>query len=218
MSGSRSIAKRILGAGLPVPGFIRPVVRALYKSGVAIKEGSVFVRKFFFVEPVIRSICCKVGCGLRADRLPYVRGKGSLSVGDRANLSGRSCFYFMRGICECPEIALGDDVFIGNGCTFSAARLISVGSHCLISAGVRISDNDGHPVAAERRLAGEAISAEAVAPVFLEENVWIGAEAIILKGVRIGRNAIVGAGAVVTDDVPADTVVGGNPARILKKL
>ncbi|RFA25156.1 hypothetical protein CAI21_19880 [Alkalilimnicola ehrlichii] len=57
-----------------------------------------------------------------------------------------------------------------------------------------------------------------VAPVIIEDDVWIGNNCIVLKGVRIGRGAIVGAGAVVTKDVPAYCIVGGNPARVLKRL
>ena len=90
----KEMLKKILKAGFPVPGVLRPVIRGLYKLGVVTCEGLVFLRKFFFVEPVLRSIAT-VGKGLRADRLPYIRGKGRLIIGDNVQLSGRSCFYFM---------------------------------------------------------------------------------------------------------------------------
>ena len=214
----KAAAKRILRSGLPVPLVIRPVIHLLYRLGVFVVEVFLFLRKFLWAEPVLRSICENVGKGLRAERLPYIRGRGRLSIGDRVNLSGRSSFYFMGGMPERPEIRVGSDTFIGNGCTFSAARLILIGDHCLIAALVRIHDNDGHSLDPVKRRAGHPIGLADSAPVVLEENVWIGAGATILKGVRIGRDSVVGSGAVVTSDVPQGTVVAGNPAMPVKRL
>lgn len=214
----KEAAKNILHSGLPVPLVIRPVIALLYRVGVLLVETGSFLRKFLWAEPVLRSICEKVGRGLRAERLPYIRGRGRLSFGDWSNLSGRSCFYFMGNMPEPPEIRVGSHVFIGNGCTFSAARSITIGDHCLISALVRIHDNDGHPLDPVRRRAKHPIGPAEAAPVVLDENVWIGAGAVILKGVRIGRDSVIGAGAVVTADVPAGTVVAGNPASPVKRL
>jgi acetyltransferase-like isoleucine patch superfamily enzyme len=205
-------------AGMPVPRVVRPFIRGLYRAGVWIVEGCTVARKLVWIEPVMRSVCFSIGRGLRADRLPYMRGKGRLTFGSHVCLSGRSSFYFMSGMPEEPEIAIGDHVFVGNGCTFSAARSITVGNHCLIAAGVRIHDNDGHPMDPERRRRGERIRADEAGPVVVEDNVWIGADATILKGLRIGRDAVIGAGAVVTADVAPGTVVAGNPARVVKTL
>lgn len=214
----RQMVKAILRGGMPVPGFVKPVIRAIYYLGMGVCGCLVFLKKFFWVEPVVRSLCERVGKRLRAERLPFIRGDGRMSLGDDVNLSGRSCFYMMRGMPEKPVIDLGNHVFLGNGCTLSAANRIVIGDHCLVSAGVRIHDNDGHPLDAEKRKAGEKILPEDAAPVIIEENAWIGAQAIILKGVTIGKNAVVGSGAVVTQDVPANTVVAGNPARIVKSV
>jgi len=59
---------------------------------------------------------------------------------------------------------------------------------------------------------------EVAKPIVIEDNVWLGGGAILLPGVRIGRNAVVGAGAVVTRSVPANTVVAGNPARVIREI
>jgi maltose O-acetyltransferase len=112
-----------------------------------------------------------------------------------------------------PSISIGNRTFVGHGCTFSAARNIVIGSECLVSAGVRIHDNDGHPMDAAKRRAGETISLADVQEVRIEDGVWIGAGAVILKGVTIGRDSVIGAGAVVTRDVSAGSTVAGNPAR-----
>jgi len=88
----------------------------------------------------------------------------------------------------------------------------------LLATGVRVFDFDGHPLDAERRRRYEPTPAEGIRPVIIGDDVWIGTGAIILKGVTIGDRAIVGAGAVVAKDVPADVVVAGNPARLVKHL
>ena len=212
----KRMIKRLLHAGLPVPGVLRGPIRAMYRTGVWLVEALALARKWIWVEPVLRSVCRRVGAGLRAERLPYMRGKGQIDMGNRVNLSGRSSFYFMGGMAGTPEIVIGDDVFIGNACTFSAASSIQIRDHALISACVRVHDNDGHPVDADRRRAGEPISAAEAAPVVIGENAWIGAQVIILKGVTIGKNAVVGAGAVVTRDVPPNSVVAGSPATVVR--
>lgn len=211
----KQLARRIIQTGLPVPGLFRPLIRGFYRLGVWGVETYSFLHKLLFVEPVLRSVCEGVGCGLRAERLPYIRGHGRLRLGDRVNLSGRSSFYFMRGMAESPSIEIGDDTFVGNGCTLSAARRIRVGAHCLLAAGVRIHDNDGHPLSAGRRMRHEPIVADEAADVVVGDNVWIGAGAVILKGVTIGAGSVVGASSVVTGAVPPQTIVAGNPARVV---
>jgi len=205
----------MLHAGLPVPHVIRPLICAGYRCGVFVTESLILLRKIVWIEPVLRSVCEQVGVALRADRLPYMRGSGEITIGDHVNLSGRSCFYFVgTESSEIPRIVVGNNVFIGNACTLSAASRIEVGNHCLISAEVRIHDNDGHPLDSERRRDNGKITADEVAPVVLEDNVWIGAGATVLKGVTIGENSVIGTGAVITKDVPRDSIAVGNPARI----
>lgn len=218
MSFLRRAGKRLLGAGLPVPRFMYPCVRGAYRLGVLAKEGSVFAWKLFVVEPILRAVCAHVGRGLRAECIPYIRGRGSLWIGSGVNLSGRSCFYFTPVGDTPPEIAIGDRTFIGHMCTFVAGVKISVGEKCLISPGVRIHDNDGHPSDPGRRLRSEKIRADEAIPVAIGNNVWIGAGATIMKGVTIGDNSIVAAGAVVLTDVPANMIVGGNLAQPIMRL
>ncbi len=211
-----NILKKILQNGLPVPLPLRWMIRSLYRGGVWLVEGLTLIRSVLFIVPVLRSICDRAGYGLRADRIPYMRGRGRLQLGNRVNLSGRSCFYFMSGMPEPPVIEIGDSVFIGNKCTLSAARRVRIGAGTLIGPGVRIHDNDGHPLDPGRRARKERITADEAAPVTIGTNVWIGAGAVVLKGVNIGDDSVVGAGSVVTANVPPQTIVAGNPARRLQ--
>lgn len=218
MSLIKRIGKRLLRTGLPLPRFLYPCVRGAYHAGILVKESAVFAWKLLVVEPVLRAVCARVGPGLRAERIPYIRGRGRLSIGGGVNLSGQSCFYFTPVGDTPPEIIIGDHAFIGHLCTFVAGVRITVGERCLISPGVRIHDNDGHPSDPGRRLRGERIRADEALAVSIGNNVWIGAGATIMKGVTIGDNAIVAAGAVVLTDVAANMIVGGNLAQPIMRL
>jgi acetyltransferase-like isoleucine patch superfamily enzyme len=116
-----------------------------------------------------------------------------------------------------PEsyICIGDDVGI-SGATLCARAGITIGNRVLVGANVMIIDSDEHPLEPEnRRYSKERIQA---APIVIEDDTLLGAGAIILKGVTIGRGSIVGAGSVVTRDVLPYSVVAGNPARVIKWL
>src|SRR5204863_9208658 len=131
-------------------------------------------------------------------------------------------------IGENGQCIVGDFTLL-NGALIMAEEKIDIGSYCLISWGVGIADSDFHPLEPAQRL----IDAQALAPFFKDrpprpklkaapvkigDNVWIGMNAVILKGVTIGDNSVVAAGAVVTKSVPANTIVAGNPATEVKKF
>jgi acetyltransferase-like isoleucine patch superfamily enzyme len=97
-----------------------------------------------------------------------------------------------------------------SGCSIAALDSIVIGQRVLIGSGALIIDNDGHPLTPEDRAQGMPISH---APIEIGDDVFIGARAIILKGVTIGAGAVIGAGSVVAKDVPPRAVVVGNPAR-----
>lgn len=128
-----------------------------------------------------------------------------------------------NGTCE-----LGNFTLV-NGALLMAEERIQIGSHCLISWNVGIADSDFHPLnAAQRRVDATALAPFfkdrpprpplRAAPVIIEDNVWIGMNAVVLKGVTIGENTVVAAGAVVTKSVPANVLVAGNPARVIREL
>ncbi len=108
------------------------------------------------------------------------------------------------------SISIGDKVGI-SGCTLSARSSIVVGSGTQIGSGALIMDHDAHvlPLGTD----GEVKTK----PVMIGENVFIGARAIILKGVSVGDYAVIGAGAVVTRDVPSRAIVAGNPAQVIRQ-
>jgi acetyltransferase-like isoleucine patch superfamily enzyme len=119
-------------------------------------------------------------------------------------------------------VTIGDNVGI-SGSTLRCSEAITIGNNTTIGSGCLIVDTDGHPQDVNERLhADDEIKTyyknTKNRPIVIGENVFIGARCIVMKGVTIGDGAIVGAGSVVTKDVPPYTVVAGNPARIVKEL
>jgi maltose O-acetyltransferase len=110
------------------------------------------------------------------------------------------------------NIHLGRGVFMNFGCVFLDVGRIEVGEFCQLGPGVHVYAAD-HPRDPDQRRAG----LERGAPVWIGRNVWIGGGAIVMPGIKIGDDAIIGAGSVVTHDVPAGATVAGNPARFLAR-
>jgi maltose O-acetyltransferase len=111
------------------------------------------------------------------------------------------------------NIHIGDHVFLNALCTIVDCNEVHIGHHVMIGPNAQIY-TAAHLLQAETRIQG----LEVAKPIVIEDNVWLGGGAILLPGVRIGRNAVVGAGAVVPHSVPANTVVAGNPARVIREI
>lgn len=128
---------------------------------------------------------------------------------------GRNFTFFPGDLFTYSTIEVGDDVYIGPGAVFSAIKGICIGSNVMFGPGVTIMGGDHR-----MELAGLPMSALVEKsenddlPISVECDVWIGANVTILKGVRIGRGAVVGAGSVVTRDIPAYAIAVGAPARV----
>lgn len=115
-----------------------------------------------------------------------------------------------------PKLVIGDDTSINLYFHCGAAESVTIGSNVLIAGRVYISDHDhqyDHPHYSARQCEGFK-----TAPVVIEDGVWLGEGSVILKGVTIGKRAVVGANAVVTKDVPPFTIVGGVPAKVINKI
>jgi acetyltransferase-like isoleucine patch superfamily enzyme len=154
----------------------------------------------------------------------FLRNKASGAVGFGKHVSVYAGCSFSVGVNG--RVTVGDFTLL-NGALVMAEDKIDIGSHCLISWNVGIADSDFHPLEPAQRL----IDAQALAPFFKDRpqrpklktapvkignNVWIGMNAVILKGVTIGENSVVAAGSVVTKSVSPNTVVAGNPAVAVK--
>lgn len=146
----------------------------------------------------------------------YISIGRNVKIGKRTTLSAWEKFEYN---IHTPEIRIGDNVEIGDDAHISALNKIVVGKNVLIGKKVTIVDNSHGKV----ELKSLSISPAkrdlySSGPVIIENGVWIGDKVTILSNVHIGENAIIGSNAVVTHDVPANSVFGGVPARIIKYI
>ena len=154
----------------------------------------------------------------KCDSVPWdVRVKGrvtvenhvGITIGHRVRIDGGTVP--VEIVSWDGPISIGDGTFVNYGTSISSHAGVTIGRNCLIGNYALIMDGDYHDLH-DRKKEGSA------SPIVIEDDVWIGARAIVLKGVHIGRGAVVAAGALVTGDVPARTVVGSAPAQVIREL
>ena len=152
-----------------------------------------------------------------------LRKSGTISIGSyfvcknkvASNTIGLIQPTIFNVVLEGSEIVIGDNVGI-SGATINAAKSVRIGNNVMIGSGCIITDTDSHPIRWQDRL--DNPNSTVSKPIVIEDNVFIGARSIILKGVTISFGSVVGAGSVVSKDVPPNVIVCGNPARIVKYL
>lgn len=154
--------------------------------------------------------CSRLGRMVRTCGKPRVVNMGEMEVGDKTiifSMTVRSELATHPG----GRLEIGSNAFINYGASISAHQLVKIGDRCQISTYAIMMDNDYHQV-------GDRTKPSESKPIILEDNVWLGARVIVLKGVTIGRNSVIGAGSVVTRDVPPNCLAGGIPARVIKSF
>lgn len=151
----------------------------------------------------------------------YITADGRVEIGDDVTLrsSPRGYHGGMPFPCTILIDRDGGVVRIGessriNGAYIHAQLGISIGQNCVIAAGVNIIDSNGHEVVSANRTVGR----DEPLPIEIGDNVWIGLNAIILKGARIGKNSVIGANSVVSGVFPDNSLIVGNPARVVKTI
>lgn len=114
---------------------------------------------------------------------------------------------------EKSSIIIGDNCRI-NGAYIHAKKKIIIGDNCIMASGISILDSNGHQVVSQNRTLGS----DSAEPIIIGNNVWVGINAIILKGTEIGDNCIISAGSVCKGVFPKNCIISGNPATIVKVL
>jgi len=158
----------------------------------------------------------RLGRRLRLDGLAFVGPRCQLEVGRNAVLAlGRWSWIGHGCKIRCHEgmVAIGAKTVMGQECTISAFQHVSIGRECVIADRAMLIDFDHGMVDVERPIRLQGIYKR---DVRVGNNVWIGYGACVLRGASIGDNAVIGANAVVTRSVPANAVVGGVPARLIR--
>jgi acetyltransferase-like isoleucine patch superfamily enzyme len=201
---------------VPAPRFI---VKPLLWVFLLLRGTYQFVARVFFCEPLFKAYCSKYGRNLRTDcHLHWVAGKGDIVIGENVWLDGKIDITFAARFSDRPTLEIGDNTGIGNGCTFTIGKRISIGRDCNLSGDIIVMDSNAHDTDPASRLERKPPDPEGVRPVVIRDGVWIARRCIILPGVRIGEGSVISAGSVVRNHVPPYSVVAGNPARVMFRL
>lgn len=152
--------------------------------------------------------CTSFGSMPRVYGRPRITNLGEIVIGDK--------FLFFSNTVTSEMVAypggrleIGSNVFINYGASISAHQFVCIGDGCQIGSYACLMDNDYHRVE-DRSQHGES------SPIILGKNVWLGVRVIVLKGVTIGENAVIGAGSVVTKDIPANCLAAGIPGKVIR--
>lgn len=201
-------------------GFIRRLILRLvspnYIKGLVERAAHDEIRESAIFEKNVRT-------SLKTEIFNHYGDRSAIKVGENSVVFGELLTFGFGG-----NINIGKDCFVGQNSKVRSAEKITIGNEVLISHNVNIIDTNSHELDHLKRadgykrmllkghskLKGEVLTC----PVIIEDNVWINVNSVILKGVTIGKGAIIAAGSVVTKNVAPFTMVAGNPAKFVKKL
>lgn len=163
---------------------------------------------------LLRGDRVQFGPGFQANRKLVIRGPGRVVFGANVNAWAHEERNVIITFSPDVTIRIGSKVRL-NGVGLMAKRGITIGDHCILGSTLLV-DTDFHSLQVDRATNPDAPVLSA--PISIGSNVWLAGQTVVLKGVTIGANSVVGFRAVVTRDVPANVVVAGNPARIVRQL
>jgi len=149
-----------------------------------------------------------------------LKGRGKIHFGKNvqigviASANFYSHYTYLEAREENSEIIIGDNVAINNAFSIVSFSKVIIENDVLIGVNCSIIDNDGHELEIDKRSAGNP----EVAPVHIHQNVFLGSNVSILKGVAIGKNSVIGNGSVVTKNIPENVIAAGNPAKVIRHL
>ena len=152
------------------------------------------------------------GMKIRASGRLYVNAYGRMVIGDRCRFVGEMGGLEL-GCSAAGLLEIGENTFVNYGTSIFADKLVRIGKDCLIGTYCMIMDTDFHKLEPELRYEEPEPN-----PIIIEDNVWIGGHAIVLKGVTIGAGSVVAAGSLVTKDIPPRSLAVGSPARVVRTL
>ena len=181
----------------------------------------------FYVPIRLRAMGVVLGQDVRFYGMPIVRmAKGSsIRIGDRVVLCSDSRFtdlgvnhpVVLRTLRPGAEIIIGNDCGISGGAICAAVR-VELGKECLLGANVTIVDTDFHSINPTGRRFNNKPQDIGTAPVYIEDNVFIGTGTVVLKGVTVGCNSVIGAMSVISRDISDNAIWIGAPARLIKEI
>ncbi len=205
------------GSTFSVPSI--PLLHAFLLGERRFRKGPLrFLASKLYYEPLLRLHCESVGKGLLLhEDMPKILGNLRVRLGDRVTLSGAQV-WIGAGSGAVRHLDIGDDCYIGHSTELIIGESIRIGRHVRIANRVILNGYDGHPLDPLARARNDPLDADGMGPIAILDYAWIGNDATILKGVTVGRGAVVAACAVITKDVPELAIMAGNPARVVRQL
>ena len=176
-----------------------------------VRRGAAIVRTLW-----MRLHGAHVGKGVCFGKDPQLYGLEGVAIGDRVNFGRRARLETHRTERGQGQLSIGSGTNIGNDFHVGAALRVLIGRNCMFASGVTVLDHD-HDFADpfDARGAADGVTA---APTVIEDSVFLGEHAVVLKGVRIGNGSVIGANSVVTHDIPPLTMAAGMPARPIRRF
>ncbi len=199
----------MVGFELPVvPGFHS----LLYRERQFRLSSCQTILRIFYWTPLFKSRCQRVGKRLQlVGGVPLIMGNLRLIIGDGVTMFGQSTLSGAK-VFDTPTLTVGDHTHLGYQLIINVGCDVTIGKRVLVADRVTIMSYDGHPTdPGQRHLPAPPASSR---KIVIGDNVWIGINSVILKGVTIGEGSVIASGSVVTSRVPPNSLAMGNPARI----
>ena len=178
-------------------------------------------KKFFYKLLYYNRLFLNRGVDIDYKSKIVIRGKANILINEGAHLRSKKYGYHSGMPFSANLFADGDgaSITIGkntrlNGSYIHSKAQIVIGDNCAIASGVNILDSNGHKTISKNR----TLDSDVPEKIIIEDNVWIGLNAIILKGTILGKNSVVGANSVVKGEFPSNSLIMGNPAVLVKTL
>ncbi|MBS0261794.1 MAG: AMP-binding protein, partial [Planctomycetes bacterium] len=178
-----------------------------------------FLIRVLICEPMFKSYCRKVGRNFHTGiYLPWIQGTGDLTLGDSVRIDGKCSITFAARFTANPTLTIGNQTGIGHNCMFTVGKAITIGNRCRIASDVWMFDSGGHPLDPESRELNAPLESDAVRPIEIGDDVWIGRRCVIFPGVTIGKGSVIVPCSVVMSNVPPYSLVSGHPAKVVAEL
>jgi acetyltransferase-like isoleucine patch superfamily enzyme len=210
------VCKSIRTLSVPViPG----VHHVLYHAFIFLRNALHFASQQLFYAPMFKSQVSGSKRNLSLDcGMPQILGKVDIQLGDNTRINGISTICGRLSQSYIPKLVIGNNVDIGWQNAFSVGRTIILEDNVRLAGKVFLAGFPGHPIDADLRATGAPDFEDQVGDIIIKDGAWLGTGVTVVGNVTIGKGAIVGAGSVVTKDVPENCIVAGNPAKVIRYL
>jgi acetyltransferase-like isoleucine patch superfamily enzyme len=213
----RWLAKKSSTVRLPGNPIHRALAWEYWLRRMAVSEAS----RILYYQPMFETLCQSVGAGFRLQTCPESKvpivGNVDIDIGRNTQVSARLTLSGAPSAPERARIRIGNHCYLGDRCVLRSGLEIVIGDYVLIGTNALISCDPGHPMDAHARRTRPA-PAERLGRITIENDVWISYNVSILGNVTLGEGSVIGANSVVVSDIPAFSLVAGNPARVIRSL